>query len=199
MSPSAQFGIKTVSAATSEGKKNAEIAVKILDSVKLESELSEESDYKPTLSEEIQSRQENIESFYSKLSEDYNKELNLRSEVLNLVAYLRAQGSPVATYDYARQIITTSRSYGADYKILVAIMGVESGFCNANYKVYNCFGYLNGVQYGSYSQAFAALIPKISVQYANVYQTNFRAFAEAYGIHNVDHHTKRLQNFYYGI
>jgi len=112
---------------------------------------------------------------------------NIRQDKINgLVIFLKKWGSPVATNDYAAQIIDLSGKYGADYKVVVAIMGVESGFCRAPLKknggtTYNCFGYLNGAKYSSFTAAFNDLVPKISKQYAARYGWNFEGLAKAYG------------------
>lgn len=110
----------------------------------------------------------------------------IRQDKINgLVKFLKKWGSPVATNEYAAQIIDLSEKNHADYKIIVAIMGVESGFCRVPVKkngtTYNCFGYLNGVKYQSFTAAFNDLVPKISKQYANKYGWNFEALAKAYG------------------
>jgi hypothetical protein len=140
-----------------------------------------------------------IENFYKNLDRKHTEILKRKTQTTSLVAFLRKQGSPVATYDYANQIIEVSEKNGADYKILVALMGVESGFCNANYKTYNCFGFLNGVQYSSYSNAFNSLIPQIANRYVKQYGTNFEGLAAAYGIQNVAYHAPRLRAYYNAI
>ena len=105
-----------------------------------------------------------------------------QNHINSLVKFLKAQGSPIANADYAGQIIDLSASNGADYRVIVAIMGVESGFCRAPIgSTHNCFGFLNHVKYGSFTAAFSALIPKISRQYAVKYGWNFTALAQAYG------------------
>jgi hypothetical protein len=145
---------------------------------------------------ELEQKLIEIDSFYKQLENDYEKAQQRRGEIEKLVRYLKAQGSPVATYDYAAQIIDLSSANGVDYRIIVAISGIESGFCNANYKIYNCFGYLNGVQYGSYTQAFNALIPQIANQYVKVYGTNFEAMAKAYGMKNYTKHGANMRMYY---
>lgn len=105
------------------------------------------------------------------------------AKVANLISYLKRNNSPVANHKIANIIITESAKYGADYKVVVAIMGVESGLCRQSFW-YNCFGYLNGVRYSSYEHAFSDLVPKVSRQYAAKYGWNFEALAKAYGQHN---------------
>jgi hypothetical protein len=94
--------------------------------------------------------------------------------------------SPLATRAYAEQILNLSEQNDADHRIIIAIMGVESGFCKVPMRkngvsTYNCFGYLNGVTYSSFKDAFNNLIPKISKQYANKYGWDFESLAKAYG------------------
>lgn len=108
------------------------------------------------------------------------------NSIKNLTAFLKAKKSPVASEAYATQIIDLAAANNADYKIIVAIMGVESGFCRATFKIkgansHNCFGYLNGVTYGNFTDALNSLVPKISRQYAVRYGWNFEALAKAYG------------------
>lgn len=64
--------------------------------------------------------------------------------------------------DLVRIILEEAEKAGADYRIVVAIMGNESGYCRVNYKKYNCFGYLNKVQYSSFREAFINVVPKVS-------------------------------------
>jgi hypothetical protein len=135
-------------------------------------------------------------SFYQSLEGKYKKLKEKETKITRLVSYLKRQGSPVATYGYAKQIIDTAEANGADYRIVVAIMGVESGFCRVNVLKYNCFGYLNKVQYSGYSEAFSKLVPRISREYAKPYGTNFKALAKAYGMINFEYHSGRLATFY---
>jgi len=120
------------------------------------------------------------------LEEQEKKAQERQDDINGLVRFLRAQGSPVATSDYASQIYDLSTSNGADYRIVVAIMGVETGFCQKPFIIngnssYNCFGYINHVKYASFKSAFADLIPKISRQYVAKYGWNFSSLAQAYG------------------
>jgi hypothetical protein len=100
--------------------------------------------------------------------------------IASLLKMLREVKSPVATEHYATMIVDLAENNGADYRILVAIMGTESGWCKADIH-YNCFGYMNKVEYDSFDDAFSHLVPKISVQYARIYGWNFSALTEAYG------------------
>lgn len=143
-----------------------------------------------------QKKQVEINQFYEDLESKVIAARQQREKIYSLVAYLRAQGSPVATYDYAKEIINISEQANTDYKAIVAIMGVESGFCAAPFMTYNCFGYLNGVQYSSFSDAFRDIIPKVARDYTNVYGTDFKALAEAYGIVNYEFHSDKMERYY---
>lgn len=109
--------------------------------------------------------------------------------------YLTKQKSPVANTEISELIYDLSKANGADYRILIAIMGVESGFCNASFN-YNCFGYLNGAKYSDYSAAFRDLVPKVSRQYAARYGTDFVSLAKAYGIINWEYGAEKLARYY---
>lgn len=134
-----------------------------------------------------------------KVEEDKKIELERlakeRDDKINrVITFLQNQASPVANYDIAAIIVDESEANGADFRVVVAIMGIESGFCNASFW-YNCFGYLNGVRYSSYTDAFSDLVPKVARQYAAPYGWNFEALARAYGMINWEYHSKNL--YYY--
>ncbi len=129
--------------------------------------------------------------------EKLEKERNDKIE--RLLNFLKKQKSPVATREYSAQIIDLAEANGADFRIIVAIMGVESGFCRVplkkNGNTYNCFGYLNGVKYASFTDAFNNLVPKISVQYAKRYGWDFVSLAKAYGQHSWEKTSKYMLNW----
>ncbi|KXK26407.1 MAG: hypothetical protein TR69_WS6001000410 [candidate division WS6 bacterium OLB20] len=127
-------------------------------------------------------------------AEEERRRVARENTINNLVNYLRRNGSPIATYDYAAQIVDLSAANGADYKVVVAIMGVESGFCRASFW-HNCFGYLNGVKYSSYTSALNDLVPKVSRQYAARYGWNFEALAKAYGQHEWERTSANMRWF----
>lgn len=113
--------------------------------------------------------------------------LKIREDKLSrILSLLSRNKSPVATREYAVQILNLAEQNDSDHRVIIAIMGVESGFCKAPVRksgasTYNCFGYLNGVTYPSFTVAFDNLIPKIARQYANKYGWDFVSLAKAYG------------------
>lgn len=114
--------------------------------------------------------------------EQERKAQERQNHIDGLVKFLKGQGSPIASADYAAQIIDLATANGADYRVVVAIMGVESGFCRAPIgTTHNCFGYLNHVKYGSFTAALNDLVPKVSRQYAARFGWNFTSLAKAYG------------------
>lgn len=127
-------------------------------------------------------------------AEEERKRIERENTINNLVNYLARNGSPIATYEYAAMIVDLSAANGADYRVVVAIMGVESGFCRASFW-HNCFGYLNGVRYSSYYDAFSDLVPKVSRQYAARYGWNFEALAKAYGQHEWERTSANMRWF----
>lgn len=133
------------------------------------------------------------------LAEQERIERERDAKIERLLNFLKKQKSPVATREYASQIIDLADANNADFRIIVAIMGVESGFCRVpvkkNGNTFNCFGYLNGVKYASFEDAFNNLIPKIAVQYANKYGWDFVSLAKAYGQHSWEKTSKYMYNW----
>lgn len=60
---------------------------------------------------------------------------------IKLENYLKKQKTEL--YKYSDLIIELSDKYDINYKIPIAIAGVESGFCKINFKPNNCWGYGN--------------------------------------------------------
>lgn len=122
--------------------------------------------------------------YYETIKKEQERKAKEREDkIQRVIAFLKKQRSPVANYEIASKIIDYSAANNADFRVVLAIMGVESGFCRQSFW-YNCFGYLNGVKYSSYSQAFNDLVPKVSRQYAARFGWNFEALAKAYGQKN---------------
>jgi len=83
-------------------------------------------------------------------------------QINKLYDYLKTKNSIFKSLFFAQIIVTESNKVNADYRIVVGIMESESGFCEIPYKKYNCFGYLNKIQYSSFQEAFSNLTPKIA-------------------------------------
>lgn len=162
--------------------------------------LSETQEVLEDIDTEFSQKSEEAVAFYTGLKTTVEKKreqiAQFQRKVASLNAFLKKQGSPIAYTKHAEQIIRLSDAENVDYKIVVAIMGVESGFCAANYRTYNCFGYINRVTYPNYETAFNNLVPKIAKQYVKVYGTNFSALAKAYGMVNFQAGTAKLTKYY---
>jgi ATP phosphoribosyltransferase regulatory subunit HisZ len=130
---------------------------------------------------QYQEEQAKAEARRKELEEKVNRTLN----------YLRRVKSPVANEEIATIIVDLADQNNADYRVLLAIMTIESGSCRQSFS-YNCFGYLNGRKYPSFEVAFKDLVPKVSRQYAAKYGWDFVALSRAYGQHNWELHSKNM-------
>ena len=149
-------------------------------------------------SEDIQMAQKRKIAEEERLAEIQRK-LALRQEHVNRINnFLVRKRSPIANTSIPGLIYDLSETYSTDYKVLLAIMGVESGFCAQDY-YYNCFGFINKVKYASYEAAFRDLIPKVARKYVNIYGTNFVALAKSYGIVNWEAGSANLSMYYHQI
>lgn len=72
-----------------------------------------------------------------------NKEVKKDIRVKRIKNFLLKYNSPIT--DYAQSIVSLADQYQIDYRLVVAISGVESTFCKAiPYNSYNCWGWKNG-------------------------------------------------------
>jgi len=115
----------------------------------------------------------------------------LEDKINKTLTHLQRVKSPVANEEIATIIVDLAEQNGADYRVLLAIMVIESGSCRQSF-AHNCFGYLNGVKYPSYEVAFRDLVPKISRQYAAKYGWDFVSLSKAYGQHNWELHSQNM-------
>lgn len=127
---------------------------------------------------------------------EIQKQVAIRQEHIDRInRFLVSKRSPVANTKIAGILYDSAEEYGTDYKILLAISGVESGFCAQSFH-YNCFGYLNGVKYSSFEQAFSDIAPKVARDYASRYGTDFASLAKAYGMINWKKGASNLSLYY---
>ncbi len=145
---------------------------------------------------------ENITKAQNRLQEEQERQAQIEKELLirkleiqKINNFLKKYKSPLVNTKIPELIYDLSKENNTDYRLILAISGVESGFCIADFN-YNCLGYLNGKKYTSWDQAFRDLIPKISRQYTNKYKTNFTELAKAYGMINWEHGAGKMQHFY---
>ena len=145
--------------------------------------------------EQIVRARKRLELEQKKQAEIEAKLAHRQQEIDKINRFLRKQGSPLVNTEIPALLYDLCEENNSDYRILLAISGVESGFCAADFN-YNCFGYLNGKKYSSWEQAFKDIVPRVSRQYANRYGTDFTSLAKAYGMVNWEHGANKLQSYY---
>ncbi|MCA9379477.1 hypothetical protein KC640_03545 [Candidatus Dojkabacteria bacterium] len=102
-----------------------------------------------------------------------------RQQIIDRVrAFFERYGSPMAPY--VEILVDQSYACGGNYRVLVGIAGSESGLGKVPYKLYNPFGYLNGVQYASWEEALTDLSCKISQQHISKCGEDLRCLALRY-------------------
>lgn len=121
-------------------------------------------------------------------TEEERKRKEQKEKADRLAVYLSSIGSPMA--EHSLVIIQETEKCGADYKIIVAIAGNESGYGKVSYKLYNPFGYLNGVQYPGWEIALQDLTCKVA-KFTNKY-TDIYTLGKIYGAHNPEQWAKNI-------
>ncbi len=111
-----------------------------------------------------------------------------QAKIDKLAGYLRKVNSPMAPF--AGTIIEEAESCGANYRIIVAIAGNESGYGRVSYKLYNPYGFLNGVQYAGWEASLSDLTCKVA-KYTNKY-TDIYTLGKVYGAHNPEQWAKNI-------
>jgi len=79
--------------------------------------------------------------------------------------FLTKYSSPLTPY--AKNIVELADKYKLDWRLVVAISGVESTFCKASpYNSYNCWGWKNGKHtFSSYADALQQVSKTLRVHY----------------------------------
>lgn len=111
-------------------------------------------------------------------------EIELQSKVDKVEAIFKRYNSPMQ--GYGRLLVTEAERCGGDYKIITAIAGNESRFGRIPYKLYNPFGYLDGVKYSGWEESIRILSCKISYQYLVPCQNNVSCVVIKYAGPNDD-------------
>lgn len=125
----------------------------------------------PEIRQEIETKR------FQKISEI--EEQVLAEKTAKIEALLARYNSPMA--GLGRLMINRSTECGGDYKIVVAIAGNESGFGRIPYKLYNPFGYLDGVQYAGFEDAVNQISCKISKEFLKPCNNNLECVIRTYG------------------
>lgn len=83
--------------------------------------------------------------------EELNRENLLKARAVSIDSFLISKESPLAGFGY--KLIELEDKYGVPAKLVVAISGIESSFCQINFKPYNCWGWFGGNGFTSYNDA----------------------------------------------
>lgn len=150
----------------------------------------------------IETTKTELKSQTTELDDNYDfesKTIKLDDKVLALTNLLRKYKTPIASPKYAKIIIETSEENNADYRLNVGIMMAESGMCRKPVKTYNCYGYLDKVQYDSFEDGLESVTRKVSQQYTSKFGWNTTSMGDAYGVHNISSWENRLKAAAYNL
>ncbi len=125
----------------------------------------------PEIEQEIETKR------FQKISEI--EERVLEEKAAKIEALFSRYNSPMS--GLGKLIINRATECGGDYKIIVAIAGNESGFGRIPYKLYNPFGYLDGVQYANWEDAVNQISCKISKEFLKPCNNDLTCVISTYG------------------
>jgi hypothetical protein len=95
--------------------------------------------------------------------EAIRKEAEIQDRIARAENLLRSYGSVMV--GYGEIIVRQADACGGDYRILLGIAGNESGLGRIPYKLYNPYGYLDGVQYAGWNESLTYLSCVISQRF----------------------------------
>lgn len=99
-------------------------------------------------------------------------------QIAKVEAFFAAYGAPMA--GYGSILVDQAAACGGDYRVLVGIAGSESGLGRIPVLSYNPFGYLDGVQYASWTDALTSLSCKVSRQHIAPCGTDLQCLVRRY-------------------
>jgi hypothetical protein len=94
-----------------------------------------------------------------------------------LKAYLTKRNSYLA--NHTDLLVQLSDQYGIDYRIVVAISGVESSYCQVNFRPYNCWGY-GRFSWGSEEEGIRGYFEQMNKGYFSQGRTTVETIAAKY-------------------
>lgn len=95
--------------------------------------------------------------------EEAERKRIFQENVARAEALLAKYNSPMQ--GYGEIIVRRAQECGGDFRILLGIAGNESGLGRIPYKLYNPYGYLDGVQYSGWSESLEYLSCRISERF----------------------------------
>ncbi len=140
----------------------------------------------------------NLHPYVKLLLENEREELieaRRQDQISRVKRLFNSYGSPLVGYE--ELIVDRSEECGADFKVIVGIAGSESGLGKINYKRYNPFGYLDGVQYPDQETALYELICKISANHLSFCGSDLQCLVNRYAGpgDNANHFVSKVQWF----
>lgn len=114
---------------------------------------------------------------------------------IELQNFLSHCGSYLA--DHTDQLISLSDYYGIDYRIIVALAGVESNYCQVMFKPYNCWGYGN-IGWSSGEEAVYGYTRGMNIGYFSKGRVTIESIAEIYNP-NPESFIEKVYKYYYQI
>lgn len=105
--------------------------------------------------------------------------MEIEQNTQRIEAILARYNSPMQGYGH----IIASKAYecGGDFRVLTAIAGNESGFGRIPYKLYNPYGYLDGVQYSGWEESLNFLSCVISRRFLKPCNNDLVCIISTYG------------------
>lgn len=150
------------------------------------------SDYESPVitNSEIKFVSNSIESNYTKIKEPVKPR---DPRAIALEHYLNSQLSPLAKQ--SDLIVDLSKLYSVDYKMIVAISGLESGYCAENTFANNCWGFGN-YSWSSMDTAVKEYFRLMNKGYFSKGMKSIEDIAPIYNSANTDHFLSIYQIHY---
>jgi hypothetical protein len=127
---------------------------------------------------------EQVSAEVEKRKEEERKLAEFKTKVEKAEALLRRYNSVMQ--GYGELIVRRAEECGGDYRVIMAIAGNESGFGRIPYKLYNPFGYLDGVQYSGWEESLNFLSCRIAERFLKPCNNDLVCIINKYGGHDTD-------------
>ncbi len=107
------------------------------------------------------------------------QEALIQQQIAKVRSFFQSYGAVMQGYE--ELLVRRSHECGGDYRVIVGIAGNESGLGRIPYKLYNPFGYLDGMQYGSWEESLHKLVCVISQRFIAPCQSDLQCIINKYG------------------
>lgn len=106
-------------------------------------------------------------------------EMELQDRIRRVEAFFDSYGSIMK--GYGEIIVRQANACGGDWRVLVGIAGNESGLGRIPYKLYNPYGYLDGMQYSGWQESLTKLSCTISQRFIRPCNADLYCIINRYG------------------